>query len=91
MVKAPIPTARFGLGAAVGSNGKLYAVGGNNGSSFLSTVEENDPATNTWAARASMPTARGGLGAATVPSNGKLYAIGGSNGSALATNEEYTP
>ncbi|MCD6595325.1 hypothetical protein J7L68_06600, partial [bacterium] len=48
-------------------------------------------ADNTWATKASMPTARGLFGIAAV--NGKIYAMGGSNawGSYLATNEEYDP
>jgi hypothetical protein len=44
--KAPMPTARGGLGFAAASNGKLYAVGGSDTSSNpLATVEEYDPAT----------------------------------------------
>src|SRR6185436_20278494 len=40
---------------------KLLAVGGTNGNNTLARVEEYDPATNTWAGKASMPTARIGL------------------------------
>jgi N-acetylneuraminic acid mutarotase len=79
-----MPTARSGLGLAAASNGKVYAVGGINASTdpigdnrhVLPTTEEYDPATDTWASKAPMPTARiiSGLAAA---SNGKLYAIGG--------------
>jgi N-acetylneuraminic acid mutarotase len=39
--KAPMPTARQGLAAAV-VNGSLYAIGGYNGS-YLSTVESYTP------------------------------------------------
>jgi len=42
-----------------------------------------------WATKASMPTARIGLGAAVV--DGKIYAIGGYNGNYLSTNEMYDP
>ncbi|MBU1662113.1 MAG: hypothetical protein KKD28_11655, partial [Chloroflexi bacterium] len=73
------------LGVAAASNGKIYAIGGHNGN-ILSTVEEYDPATDTWTTRASMPTARYLLGVAAA-SNGKIYAIGGT----LATVEEYDP
>ena len=58
--KAPMPTPRTGLAAGV-VNGILYAVGGNDGVSFLGTVEAYDPATNTWTTKASMPTVRTGL------------------------------
>jgi N-acetylneuraminic acid mutarotase len=88
---APMTTARFGLGLAAASNGKLYAVGGSSGGFGLSTVEEYDPASNTWATRASMPTGRSYLGLAAA-SNGKLYAVGGTGGnSTLNTVEEYDP
>ena len=60
------------------------------GSGYLTTVEEYDPATDTWATKAPMPTPRWNLGVATA-SNGKIYAIGGFNGSLLATVEEYDP
>ena len=39
--KASMPTARYLLGAAATSNGKIYAIGGSsNGTNLLSTVEE---------------------------------------------------
>jgi len=85
--KASMPTARYGLAAAVVNN-KIYAIGGWNGS-YLATVEEYDPATNIWTAKANMPTARYYLAAAAV--SNKIYAIGGYNGSSLATVEEYDP
>jgi predicted Zn-dependent protease len=51
-----MPTAREGLAVGVVNN-KIYAIGGWGGS-YLSTVEEYDPATNTWTTKASMPTGR---------------------------------
>jgi uncharacterized protein (TIGR02246 family) len=64
-------------------NGKIYAIGGGAGSSSsyssvetFSTVEEYDPATNTWTRKADMPTARGFHSANVV--DGKIYVIGGS-------------
>src|SRR5438034_966710 len=87
--KAPMPTARFGLGAAA-VNGVLYAVGGANGGGDLATVEAYDPVTNTWTTQAPMPTARYSLGVGVV--NGILYAVGGANnGGFLATLEAYDP
>jgi N-acetylneuraminic acid mutarotase len=44
-------------------------------------------AENSWVSKASMPTARSGLGVAAV--NGKIYAIGGNGGYII--NEEYDP
>jgi len=89
--RASMPTARDGLGVVVASNGKIYAIGGQNVTDgYLAIVEEYDPATDTWATRASMPTARVGLGVAAA-SNGKLYAMGGWSGSTAATVEEYDP
>lgn len=80
-VRASMPTARFELGAAQAGNGKIYAVGGwkSSGASYnrgIDTVEEYDPATDTWTTKASMPTRRHGLGV-TSPDNGRIYAIGG--------------
>jgi N-acetylneuraminic acid mutarotase len=83
-----MPTARNGLALATSNNGRLYAIGGQTGDgTVLSVVEEYDPATDTWAPVASLPSARAGLGAAV--SGGKIYVIGGKNtaGSSLATNE----
>jgi len=86
-----MPTARYLLGVATASNGRIYAIGGYGDITHLATVEEYDPATDTWVTRASMPTPRSGLGVAAA-SNGKIYAIGGINSQgALTTVEEYDP
>jgi subtilisin family serine protease len=76
----------------VGFNaGKLYVVGGNNGSGAATgRVDMYDPATNTWATRATMPTPR--VGAAGVSIGGKLYVMGGRNGTTyLNTVQAYDP
>jgi Kelch motif len=90
--RAGMPTARFGLAAGV-VNGVLYAVGGNDGSTNLATVDAYDPATNTWTTKAAMPTARSLLAAGVV--NGILYAVGGlsglNGGTEFTTAEAYTP
>lgn len=80
--KQPMPTARLGLAAAV-LNDRIYAVGGadtgsgqgGSGGSVLGTLEEYDPATDTWTSKQDMPTPRATL--AFVALGGKLYAIGG--------------
>jgi N-acetylneuraminic acid mutarotase len=88
-----MPTARVGLAAAV-VNGKIYAVGGEDGtfSIIFNTVEVYDPSTNSWSTAGSMPTARLNLAAAAV--NGKVYAIAGEHStSSLISNtvEVYDP
>jgi len=53
------------LGAAV-LGGALYAVGGHDGWSYLSSVERYDPATEVWTHVAPMSTPRSTLGVAVV-------------------------
>jgi len=89
--KASMPTARQGLGVGV-IDGILYAVGGvsitKSTNIYLNTVEAYDPSTNTWSTKASMPTAREGLGVGVI--NGILYAVGGNGTSThLTTVEAY--
>ena len=70
--------------------GKLYVVGGNNGSgTAMRRVDMYDPATNTWSSRKGMPTARTNAGAAII--GGKLYVVGGRNTAYLNTVEAYDP
>lgn len=96
---ASMPTARAGLAAATGSDGRIYAIGGSNNFSTanlkgagLTTVEAYTPASGRWATVASMPTARSGLAAAT-GSDGRIYAIGGysSKGVGVSSVDAYTP
>ena len=88
--KANMSTARRDPDAAV-VNGKIYAIGGSNGGSYVSSVEEYDPATNTWTTKASIPTVRQGFAKAIVIDN-KIYVLGGSDGTySLKTNEMYDP
>jgi N-acetylneuraminic acid mutarotase len=86
---------RFGLSTCV-VNGKIYAIGGtaafNAPYPGLATVEEYDPATDTWTSKRDMPARRAFFSASAV--NGKIYAIGGGrdlNTSGLSTVEEYDP
>lgn len=91
--KANMPTPRQNLSVTAASNGKVYAIGGevhHDPASAFNTVEEYDPATNTWTTKANMPTPRGWFGSAY--SNGKIYAIGGRNSTgSLSTVEAYDP
>jgi N-acetylneuraminic acid mutarotase len=82
--KSDMPTVRQGLSTSV-VNGKIYAIGGieSDSSAYMtadnfSTVEEYDPANDTWSTKTPMPTARGWHSANVV--DGKIYIIGGSRG-----------
>ncbi len=90
--RAAMPTPRGALAVAE-SGGKLYAIGGYDGSSNRAEVEVYDPAGDTWTARAPLPTPRDHLAAATA--GGKIYAIGGrvnqSYARNLSTVEAYDP
>jgi N-acetylneuraminic acid mutarotase len=87
-----MPTARLGLATSV-VDGKIYAIGGYAAavSPGMRTVEEYDPATDTWTTKAPMPTGRHWLSTSVV--NGKIYAIGGSvfEYTGLSVVEEYDP
>lgn len=105
---APMPTKRGSpVAAAVGD--KIYVIGGavpGPGQSAVhparphrsvGTVEEYDPATNTWRERSSMPTPRNHATAGVV--SGKIYVIGGRVGAAFISSgssnidvvEQYDP
>ena len=56
---APMSTPRSTVGVAV-LDGKLYAVGGRDGSSCLNSVECYDPNTNRWTLVSPMLKRRGG-------------------------------
>lgn len=80
---------RCRLGVAT-LNGKLYACGGYDGSSFLRSVEVYDPSLDSWKQIASMNVKRSRV--ALTANKGKLYAIGGYDGeSNLSTVEVYDP
>jgi len=77
-------TTRYDLGAALGLDGRIYAVGGGCGSFCArNTVEAYDVYTNTWTPVAGMTSARAFLGVATGP-DGRIYAVGG------RTNADFT-
>jgi N-acetylneuraminic acid mutarotase len=76
--KAPMPTSRAYAGAA-GIAGKLYVVGGcAYGDCRIGTtgsLEVYDEASNSWATKAPMPTARAAMAIGAI--GGKLYVVGG--------------
>jgi N-acetylneuraminic acid mutarotase len=92
-----MPTARGALASGV-AQGLIYVVGGRSGNpSFraFSTVEEYDPATDTWTERTSLPSPR--FHFRTSELNGRIYAIGGASATGqrveavLSLVHEYTP
>lgn len=91
-----MPTARMGLVAAV-ANGKIYAIGGRTdgfSNSAVGTVEEFNPATNTWTTRFPMGVPRYFAAGATLPTalGDRIVVAGGESlTNVLATVEEYNP
>lgn len=107
---APMPSRR-GSPVAAAAGDRIYVIGGAalpSGSKetavhparphlSVGTVEEYDPATNTWRARTPMPTPRNHATAGAI--NGKIYVIGGRTGTAFISSgssnidvvEEYDP
>jgi N-acetylneuraminic acid mutarotase len=84
-----MPTARRLASGAVVDN-ILYVAGGQIAPVFLEVniLEAYNPATDTWASKASMPTAR--IVAAADAINGLVYVVGGASAiPALPTNEAY--
>jgi PKD repeat protein/N-acetylneuraminic acid mutarotase len=75
IAKASMPTARSGL-AAVVLNSKIYAIGGLHGNTYIGSVEDYDPSSNTWKMHNTPIYAPGDTAAAVL--NGKIYTIGGS-------------
>ncbi|XP_028329325.1 kelch-like protein 18 isoform X1 [Gouania willdenowi] len=85
----PMRTARSRVGVAV-VNGLLYAIGGYDGQSRLSTVEVYNPDTDNWTRVSSMNSQRSAMG--TVVVDGHIYVCGGYNGkSSLNSVECYSP
>jgi N-acetylneuraminic acid mutarotase len=88
---ADMPDARANLGAAA-LNGKIYVVGGQDGTSTSKSGAVYDPATDSWSATASMSAARTWLGLAAL--EGRLFAVGGSydhGQTILKSAEAFTP
>lgn len=79
--RSPMPTARNHMGAGA-VNGKVYVIGGRLTAAFsivmpgqTDAVQEYDPATDSWATKAPMPTARSGGALAVL--NNRIYVAGG--------------
>jgi len=79
---------RTSFAAAVGRDGRIYALGGALGSD--ATVEVYIPATNSWYFVASMPQARYMFAAAAGP-DGRIYAIPGNSPEIVVGVSAYVP
>jgi N-acetylneuraminic acid mutarotase len=90
--RTPLPAPTHHAAAAV-IEGRLFVVGGYGGGRVsgtpLRTVYEYDEARGSWATRAPLRQARGGL--AVVALGGRLHAVGGSRDDASAAHEIYEP
>jgi N-acetylneuraminic acid mutarotase len=89
--RAPMPTARSGIAAAV-LRGRIWVFGGEAPAGTFDQLEAYDQSRNSWSTSARMPTARHGLGAAAIA--GKIYVISGGprpGGSVSAVNEIFEP
>lgn len=74
--RADMPTFRSQLGAAVGSDGRIYAVGGSDGVAATEAVEAYTPSTDTWTAVDPLPSPINQL-AVAADKNGNVYAMHG--------------
>ena len=85
-----LSTPRYGPAATLGPDGRIYALGGFNGT-YLKSAEVYDPKIDKWTPITDMSTPRYGL-AAALGADGRIYAIGGFNGTgAVKTAEAYDP
>ncbi len=72
---------RYRFAAALGSDGRIYAIGGWYGNTALSSVEAFSFKTNSWTYVFSLPQPERAA-AAAVDAKGNLYVMGGDNGAA---------
>jgi len=90
--RAPLPAPTHHAAAAVAA-GRLYVIGGYTGGrvrwTASQTTYEYDPARDSWATRALMPTPRGGLAAASL--GNRIHALGGTSDRVTNAHEVYDP
>ncbi len=81
-----MPTARYGLMAAAGADGLIYAIGGaTKHQRALTQVEAYDPGHGTWTVKAPLPAGRWD-GAAVPGKDGRIYVLGGYDADHLPTD-----
>jgi hypothetical protein len=82
---------RRSLGGALGSDGLIYAVGGNDGTQALAVAQRYAMVSGQWSAALWLPVATDSLGLATAP-DGRLFAVGGNvAGAPVAAVYAYRP
>ena len=86
--KAPVSVARYAYDGVEVLDGKIYFVGGLDGSGAKNIAERYDPSTNTWETLNSMSVARAGVSSTVL--KGKLYAIGGEGLSSVEVFDQNT-
>lgn len=90
--RPPLPTAVHHAAAGVVGD-RLFVVGGYTGGRLRWTASQTlfewDGPRSSWATRAPMPTARGGLAVAVL--DGRLHVLGGSGGRLSQAHEIYDP
>jgi hypothetical protein len=81
---ASLTTPRSDLGLAAGPDGRLYAVGGDNGTDTttvaLDSVEAYSPALNRWVTLTTKMNDKRYMFGMTTGADGRIYAVGGFNG-----------
>lgn len=75
--------------AAAQVDGRIYALGGFDGSQILNSVEAFDPRMKSWMPLEPMTTPRSSAAATTF--NGQIWVNGGTSGQRLRTAERYDP
>jgi N-acetylneuraminic acid mutarotase len=81
---AGLQTPRYRFAAALGHDGRVYALGGWDGSRALYGVEVYTPRTNTWSTAPSLPLALEAPAVAT-DAHGRIVVLGGYDGNDPAT------
>jgi len=75
--------------ASVELDGRIYAIGGFDGSRIISSVEAFDARLKSWMLLEPLPTPRSS--AMACAQNGKIWVLGGTNGSRLKTLDVFDP
>jgi uncharacterized protein YkwD/N-acetylneuraminic acid mutarotase len=85
-----LPAARSDLAAAALPDGRVFAVGGQDSTQIVNTVEVYSPASKGWSTGPPLPSARSGLAAVT-GGDGKIYALGGQGAGVPGEVDVYDP
>ncbi|KAF4676627.1 choline dehydrogenase 7 [Perkinsus chesapeaki] len=89
MIGASLNTPRRNCASTITEDdGRIFAIGGYDGSSMLSSVEAYDPRMRNWMNVASMSTPRSSC-MAVADNNGHIWALGGTSGKRLKSIEMY--